>query len=646
MKLQNKIRLIALVTISVLFFLGQINSITLRKSEIEVSADAERSHHKSHNHHKRGASGAAPIPVIPAPTFNSTNNTLSKSLFGDLNNTYVKQDMNTFKINNRRWADLKMNDKQLEDIWQDLIYTQNKDLTPAGARASIQLFTSQFESCDKNHDNVLSLPEFTGCMANDTYLSQITPPQARFATFANYSFTNATGFYPILYNLMDSYSLNYTNFHDYMLLRLMTFSWRKCSVNGPFLDEVSFECAIEIATGSKTLSRNTARHLYSLALELSNTNNVRNLDFISYYIIAQSARLFGKINNKEDSDVTRTEFNLALDSNVLPGRYNQDIVNHMFNLVQESAKPNQGVDLLSFVFYDFGLRLFEVPNAQKKWNLAKYEFTNVFNNYLFPSNSLSEVESIPQNNLTATAYQMYTYLNISVYHQEADHFLKFAQTAERTGSQLGATARTNAPAGNITFNLISTSSWLFQILDNDSDGYLNFYDYGNFLQIAYLFGKFDSFTKGRIVAGDLFEKFSNYADFPYVSDTLRERSKRFNLFPQDLYFDLMRTVLVLRIDDIINTNIRRVDPTTLYEVELKNVFKAVNLGAVPDAYLNKCLRGVDDNNVPKYDWECAFVQAITTTCNYLESSYSYLTVKSGNLTLTNTAFVNVDPSIK
>jgi hypothetical protein len=616
-------------------------------------------HHSSSKSRSKGHTESQMSQPTPAPLFNATNFTILSSMYDDLNKTYTKQDLPTFKLNNRRWADLKLDDKQLEDIYQDLIYRQNKDVTPAAARAAIQIFVNNFQACDTNQDNVLNLQEFTGCMANDTYLSQINQPQPRWATYANYSFTNSTGFVPLLFKVMDTFNYNYTTFHDYMTLRLFLFSWRKCSVNAPFIEEVSFECAIEIAFGSKTLSRNTARHLYRLALELSNAQNVRNIDFIAYYIIAQSVRLYGKINNKEDGDATKTEFNLALDSNVLPSRYNQDIINYLFQLVEEPGRSNQGIDLLSFVFYDFILRIYEVPSAQRKWYLNLSEFTDIFNHYLFPYTTLQEIQSIPQNNLTSSSYQMYTYLNISQYHQEADHFLKFAQKSEKImvasneklqnkKLKLGSMNKNSAligPPGNMTFNLASTAQWLFRILDNDADGYLTFYDYANFIQIAYLFNKFDTYRKGRIVAGNLFEKYTSYADFPYVSYNLRERCKRFNLLAQDLYMDLQNTILVIRIDDIINANKRRVDPTTLYEVELKNIFASVNLGFVPDAYLNKCLRGVDDNNIPKYDWECAFIQAVTSTLNYLESSSFYLTSKQANLTLANTAFVNIDPAI-
>jgi hypothetical protein len=655
MKFANKIKLLAVILISLLFLIQTTSSLTLKKSEKsenDLSLEAERHKAKKSLRNRATApSSSSPAPNVPANlTFNATNNTFVKSLYGDLNQTFTTLDVKTFKTDRRSWNDLKLFDKQLEDIYADLIYKQNTAVTPEAHRASIQIFANQFQACDTDSNQVLSLEEFYGCFAvNDTYLSRVAPPNARFATYINNSFTNMTGgFYEIIFNLMDTYSLGYLNFHDYMFIRLMVFSWRKCSVGGPFIEEVAFECAIEIAAGTKTLSRNTARHLYLLGLELSNAVGVRNLDFVAYFIVAQSARLFGKINNKEDQDSTKSEFNLALDNNALPSRYNQDVINQLFKIIHEAGKPNQGIDLLSFVFYDFALRLFEVPNAAKKWFINQAEFTKILSNWMFPSKLLAEIKLVAQNNLTAASYQMYTYLNISAYHQEADHFLKFAQTGEKVATAVerkGVNGFGISSSDKIPFSLPNTATWFFNILDNDNDGYLQFYDFANFMQIAYLFQKFDPYNKGKIVAGDLFEKFENYADFPYVGYIFRERAKRFNLFPQDQYMDLLRATLIMRIEDIINVNTRRVDPTTLYEIELKTIFANVNLGAVPDSYLNKCLRGVDDKDIPKYDWECAFIQGVTLALNYLESSSSYLTAKKANINLSKTTFVNIDPQI-
>jgi len=203
--------------------------------------------------------------------------------------------------------------------------------------------------------------------------------------------------------------------------------------------------------------------------------------------------------------------------------------------------------------------------------------------------------------------------------------------------------KTHLLPANFTFNSEQTANWLFNILDNDIDGYINFYDFGTFIQVAYLFAKFDPYNKGKMLAGDIYDKIGTYSDYPTVSYNIRERAKRFNMLNQDVYVDLMRALMMFRIDDIMDANVRRSDKTTLYEVELKHIFSNINLAAVPDGYLNKCLRGADDNGIPKYDWECAFISTMTLTLNYFESSVFYATTIGANLTLSNTAFWNVDP---
>jgi len=195
---------------------------------------------------------------------------------------------------------------------------------------------------------------------------------------------------------------------------------------------------------------------------------------------------------------------------------------------------------------------------------------------------------------------------------------------------------------NLTFSLINTSALFFEILDHDNDKYLDFYEFGTFIQVSYLFTKFDPYYKGRLLAGDLYEKFTQYSDLPVLNYLVRERAKRFNLIPQDIYLDLSTTLLVMRIDDIISTFVRRTDKTTLYEVEIKNILSFTNMRFIPDNTLNKCLRGTDQNNVPLYDWECSFIESLILNLKYYEYSYAYLTTNNLNLTLSNTVFVNPD----
>jgi hypothetical protein len=657
MKLENTLKLKFLIALLFAIILAtEISSVKIKKIEkvesedkngvgSEVEAERHRSHLKKKSHtsmRSRQDTASRPEPIA----FNATNDTVSALLHANLNSTFNKHNSEHFKVRARQWIDNKLFDRQLDMIYKDFLHESNKEVNPQTTKNVISLFTSQYEACDLDHDNVLDFEEFSGCFKNDTYLSRIQPPARLFANYANNSYTNETGFYSLLYNTMDSYKLNYTNFYDYMLMRLFVFSWSKCSVNGPFIEELNFECAIDIAAGWRTMSRTTARRLYQIALDLTNTREHRNIDFVTYVMVANSVRLYGIINGRGNSDATNAEFNAALDANLLPQRYNQDVIDELFKLVEDFDKPNQGIDLVSFVFYDFALKLFNVPNASRKWHLNLEEFTGVLKNYLFPLEASQEIQRIQQNNLNQAGYQMYTYQNISQFRDEENHFLKFAQKSEkvRKGKSLNKIQSRLLPA-KISFDEEQTAKWLFQILDIDMDGYITYYDFGTFVQLAYIFAKFDQYSKGKMLAGDIYEKISTYSDYPTVSYHFKERAKRFNMFNQDLYVDLLRALTVFRIDDTIEANVRRSDKATLYEVELKHVFSNINLGAMPDGALKVCLRDADDKGIPKYDWECAFIKSMTATLNYFESSVSYATTTGANLDLENTDFWNVDSQL-
>ena len=72
----------------------------------------------------------------------------------------------------------------------------------------------------------------------------------------------------------------------------------------------------------------------------------------------------------------------------------------------------------------------------------------------------------------------------------------------------------------------------------------------------------------------------------------------------------------------------------------------MGLKAFPDNLLNKCLRGTDEEFLPKYDWECAIIEAVISISKYYQSVRFYQMTKANNITLLNTIFINVDPQVK
>merc|ERR1712151_877909 len=181
-------------------------------------------------------------------------------------------------------------------------------------------------------------------------------------------------------------------------------SWMKCSTGSPFLEEAAFECAIEKASGWKTMNRNQGRALFDNALSFSNSVN-RQMDFIIFSDLALSVRLYGKINRKEDNVASVNEFNLALDNSVLPERFNQKTIEYLFKLANDNTNGNSlGIDCISFCFYDFWLKIFSENAVKTRHYLNVAEFIKANNNILFPKNLAGTITLIPQNKLSEASY--------------------------------------------------------------------------------------------------------------------------------------------------------------------------------------------------------------------------------------------------
>ena len=588
---------------------------------------------------------------------NSSNLTrLSASLYDDLNKTFVVQNLHTFK-KRRKLLDFKLLDKQIELIFQSMLYSQRN--SASSLRGYIQIFINNFEECDKDIDNVLSLDEFSSCMQNDTYLKKILIPDKIVSAQTN--FTNSSYFYQILFDLFDEYNHNYLNFNDYMKLRLMIFSWKHCSLATTYIEETLFECAFEVAAGFKTLNSRSARNIFNLGLYLSNNEVIRNLDFISYCMITVSANLYSYINTKDDGDISKSELNTALDNNMLPIRYNQFTINALFWLSKE-GRVNKGIDMKTFIFYDYILKIFNMKNATRPYYLNQTEFVGVLNNAFFPNKTLNEIYKIPPFDLTSASFNMLAYLNISRYMNEDDYLMTFLQIKDKKKNsnfhsnharkyakfkrQENNSSDNSSNTTAAMFNLTKTAGFLFNILDFDADGYISFKEFGCLIQISFIMSQIDKNKIGMVPAGILYDYLYNYDDFPRISDKLKKRIGRLTSIPEDLYINLYSLIILLKSDEAMELYSRKLNLNTIYEVELKTVLYKMGLKAFPDNFLNKCLRGTDEEFLPKYDWECAIIEAVISISKYYQSVRFYQMTKANNITLLNTIFINVDPQVK
>lgn len=565
--------------------------------------------------------------------------------------------------------DYNMQPYEIQEIFQYMLFRQEGRVTQDSLKIFYAIFVQKFQECDPDKSNSLTFDEWAVCLKNETDFRYIKPPIYNYTSF-NPVLLAPVNFYGTLFELLDYDKKGYINFHDYMKFRLYVFSWKFCSVHAPYLLEAEFECSLSISTQMKYSSRAKIRNLYQFWLSQSSNQSMRNFDFTLFTIVTHGARLFALINNKNDNDISRKEFELALDKGVLPKRYNQDNIDYFFKLTENKNHRDSGIDLQTFIFYDYHLILFDSNSISRMYYIKNDEYFKLLNSMFFPNNTLAEMYMSPTYNLTPSSYNLYQFANITIFNSERDFFYKFSQVENKDKSELvhkKSKLKTRSrnrqiesldlairvqPNGyhyfnvmyNITLQQNVTFQKFFDLLDTRQNGYINFYDYANLVQIGYIYCLVDKDMSGVVTASNLYDYLSTYSNLPTIGYHLVDRAYRLTQFDNDLYFDFYTFVTLMKMDDLVAHYFRETYQALIYEIELKKLLKRTNMYFLPDTILNQCLRGMDTKNVPLYDWECAFKFGITKNLDYFRGMNNYQISKMNNLTISNTAVYNIDPN--
>lgn len=654
---------------------GNISAVLHKKITTDISSNsfntAENNKKKSESakktrRHKSKSKLNLMSGVLSMNGSNFTNSSYNISMRNQIESQmnlslFPHQDTNTFFHSHNSFLANKLLDKQIIEIF-NIFRTKKFVASRYDLRSAIEFFLNDFERCSPNQTYVMDLKQFQRCMTIDPSLNRIIPPSDVYANYLNYSNpkdTNHTAFKTLVFNSLNRMNENYLNFYDYLMLRLYVFSWWKCSVNGPYLDETGFECAIDIVNDWRSMDRQTSRNIYYLAIKLApNAEKTRHIDFINFINLATSIRTYGSINQKEDSDATKAEFNNALDNNILPIRYNQKVIDNFFKLVCDEDNPNQGIDIQTFWYFDAILKIFfNDSKSEKRWQADFNQFSTALDSGFFPSHFQKYIQLIPQYTLKNSSYMMEVYDNIKFFKTEEDHlmlpkFLEKSIKIQTTNSALKAGKTNSLTKEKIrnmlqttsTFDKNSTYSKLFSVLDADEDGFIDFYDFGIFVQVVTLFAEADVQNRGRVVAGVLLEKFSETSGLPTLNSKFREKAKRFGLINQDTNFDVLNALVIMKMDDIAFHYARKEDPSLLMEIELKQIFQRTGLVNIPDGHITGCVRGPAGYYPNKYDWECAVMVALRETLVFIEQANDLTKIKVNGINLGMSTYKNVDPA--
>jgi hypothetical protein len=626
--------------------------------------------------------------------FEATNGTASNNTMklSDKVNDILK---NTFHMHNKKsekksiidlrsltW-NFKLTSTEVKDIIKDMNFEDMKGVSERSLRSFKHNFILPFEICDDNHNNLLDLEEFKKCLKKDEYLNRIYIANNTFPIQGSViEYNNFTEYAKMLFDIFDDRKMGNLNFHNYMSIRLMTFSWMRCSTASPFIEEVNFECAIDVIAGSKSLVGNQAKALYDNGLQFFGSLN-RKMDFIIFCHLATSVRLYGKINKNEGTNINLKELTLALDNNILPERYNKKTIKYLMKLTHTNGhgKDNgnehevgfgdtgySGIDLISFCFYDFWLKVFDYNTKKNRFLMDLDEFIVAYNYTLFPKNMRDAIRLIPQNNVTSASYDMYVDTYLDDVGTEENHFLKsFLQNNELKkikeekkykkenkkenknfngyNKENWSLEQARGNNTNFTFNQNKTLNYIFNILDGDMKGEINFYDFGSYIQLLYFFNKNDpNNSKGRITVFHLEKEINELKGYPIISKVFSVRAKRLKSLNQNLYMDFASFLIMMRIDDIMKIHLRDSDKTQLSEIELKNILFHINRKFIPDSHLKDCLRKSSNKDVliKVFDWECVIVKTEASTLKFYEISFDYLTSVTRHLNLNHTVFQNKD----
>jgi len=612
------------------------------------------------------------------PEKNLTNKTLFADRFlKGANQTYTLLDSDRVVTYFQNW-DYNLLSSELQDIFQWMIFKQNGRVDQDSLRIFYEMFVSQFKACDENRNNLLDFSEFLGCVKNNTEFRFVKPAFNNFTALTPNA-TTSEWFYDFLYFILNSSKDPGLNFHSYMKLNLYAYSWKKCSVFAPYITESSFECAMEIAAQLNVPNGNKLRQLYNFWVDTANNQNLRFLDFSYFIMLANSVRIYSKVNFKKDDDLTQKELELAMDQGMLPSRYNMDTIQHFYDLIEKDSKGNNGFDLFTFVYYDYYLRLFNSYGLERPYFLNLNEFALVIDSYLFSNRTRAEIELSPAYNMTWDTYNQYGFANMSKFFKDENFFFKFSQVETEESSKLfksnesykksqvkirmrskskvknryiedifgphvkASFIHTFDHRYNISREYGKLIASFFNLLDTRQQGYINFYDFANFVQLGYVFNHIDNQLKGTVTNDELYDRINSGFHFPSVGKRVIKRIYRLNEYEENLPFDFYSFVTIMKVDDLIMHYFSEAKNTLISEVEMKKLLSKTNMRFVPDHILNRCLRGTNSVQIPLYDWECAFKYGLSGNLRFFRDMNNRQVSKLSKLRITNTAIYNINP---
>lgn len=268
-------------------------------------------------------------------------------------------------------------EKDIEEIYAKL--KLKKSISVSKLRS---MYENEYKLCDEDHNGYLSRKEFANCVHNNTNSFSNIIPSFNNSNIAKHlklhGIKSEDDYINRLYDLFAPKTIKIT-FYIYMTIVLYNSSFDYCQNVPFFIYEKKFECLVDYVVPYKTLSHATLKTLFDFGINLSPNKEERYLDVPTFILLSLSIRLFGKVNIRNNYMISKAEMNNAYDNGRLPVRYNKEMIDDIFDLVEGDE-----MNVYSFVFYDIILKIYKCYDSGRRNQMTLKEMTMSLKHIYFP----------------------------------------------------------------------------------------------------------------------------------------------------------------------------------------------------------------------------------------------------------------------
>ena len=280
----------------------------------------------------------------------------------------------------------------LTEAKMNLTVSEEKDIEEIYAKLKIKksisvsklrsIYENEYKLCDEDHNGYLSRKEFANCVYNNTNSFSNIIPSFNNSNIAKHlklhGIKSEDDYINRLYDLFAPKTIKIT-FYIYMTIVLYNSSFDYCQNVPFFIYEKKFECLVDYVVPYKTLSHATLKTLFDFGINLSPNKEERYLDVPTFILLSLSIRLFGKVNIRNNYMISKAEMNYAFDNGRLPVRYNKEMIDDFFDLVEGDE-----MNVHSFVFYDIILKIYKCYDSGRRNQMTLKEMTMSLKHIYFP----------------------------------------------------------------------------------------------------------------------------------------------------------------------------------------------------------------------------------------------------------------------